>query len=110
MKKYSIKKGFEIKRTMRRGKYQAGKYVIIYKLSTNYNFPRFAVCVSKKNGNAVMRNKLKRWVRESYRKNISCENNSFDYIIMVKKMIKPTDISFEKINQDIKDCITCLKK
>ncbi len=110
MKKYRIKKGFEIKRVMRRGKYQAGKYVIVYKLPTKNNFSRFAVCVSKKNGNSVMRNKLKRWIREAYRKNIYNKYEPFDYIIMAKKTVKPSEISFNLIDIDMKECNEWLNK
>ena len=104
MKKYRIKKGYEIKKIMRKGRYQSGKYIIVYKIPTKNEFSRFAVCVSKKNGNSVMRNRLKRWIREAYRKNIYNKNESFDYIILSKKAVKTEELSYKLIDEDLREC------
>ena len=97
----------------RKGSYAKGKYVVLHtcltkfseNLQNNMNF--FAVCVSKKNGNSVQRNRLKRLAREIYRNEKKKLKKGYNYIIMYKKDIKGKDINFYDIKEDI---INCLKE
>ena len=47
-----------------------------------------AVVVSKKIGNAVERNKIKRWIRELFRRNKTSLNSHLDMLIIAKKGIQ----------------------
>lgn len=66
---------------------------------------RFAFVVSKKVGNAVVRNKTKRRFRAIAR-NLNLENGW--YLFLAKPSIK--DTSFENIKKDIDKCLSRLKQ
>ena len=83
-KKYRLKKTFEIEKLFQRRQSVGNQfYVIYFKFSSNKN-PRVAFSVSKKLGNAVLRNKEKRVLREIVRKHINMINNC-DLLIVEKK-------------------------
>lgn len=100
------------KYVLRSGNYNIGKYVVIHTTKTKNNINNvdsnnksfFAVCVSKKNGNSVKRNKLKRWVREIYKLEENSIKKGYNIIVLYKKSIKAEDISFQSLYSDIKNC------
>jgi ribonuclease P protein component len=71
---------------------------------------RFGLTVSKKIGNAVVRNKTKRRYRQAFLQ-LHKENftqNHFDYSIIAKKEI--IDCDFQKIYDDLKFCLKHIKR
>lgn len=73
------------------------------------DFCRVGYTVSKKVGNAVVRNKAKRRLREIFKK-LAPEfaQNHFDYVIIAKKEIANSD--FKKITSDLKFCLKRIHK
>lgn len=85
MKKINIikeKKDFDKAFKLRNQKISKYTYVYI-KDNDVYNF-RFGICVSKKIGNAVLRNKLKRQIKDIIDKS-KLHFQDKDYIIVLKK-------------------------
>ena len=58
---------------------------IAYFLSARYNRSRLGVTVTKKVGQAVERNRIKRLVREFFRLNRHCLSGNWDISIIVKR-------------------------
>lgn len=95
------------------------KIILLYKKITNEeiekskikDFSKFGVCVTKKiDKRAVVRNKVKRLIRESFRK-ITKENkeevlNNYKYEIIAKKDI--TKFGFSDIHSDMLSLMQCL--
>lgn len=105
MKKINIlkeKKDFD--RLFKKRNQLSSKYVYIYKDENTVDNYRFGICVSKKIGNAVTRNKIKRQIKDIIDKSCLHFFNN-DYIILVKQSIK--DAKFVEIKDDI---INLLKK
>ena len=72
----------------KRGSCARGKYFNLIYLPNNLNYSRMAVVVSKKIGNAVARNKVRRRARELFRRNKEMLTQSMDLVLVAKKEIR----------------------
>ncbi len=70
---------------IQQGNKKSNKVYIMYYLESNESNPKFGIAVSKKIGNAVTRNRIKRQVRAIIDKNKMLFKNSYNYIIMIRK-------------------------
>ena len=78
MKKTNIiKKNFDISKVLDSKKGYRNRYFNVYYNENNVGKHRFAVCVSKKIGNAVTRNKVKRQVKDVIDKSNLVFNSNF---------------------------------
>ena len=96
----TLKKNYEFKNIMNKGKICSGKYVCIYFLKNNQQ-NKIGIAISKKAGNAVWRNRIKRLIRECYRKHEKTIKNNNSIIFLWKKNNENKKISFWEINEDI---------
>jgi len=69
----------------KQGKRYRGKYFILIYLSNELAFSRVAIVASKKFGNAVQRNRTKRWLRTLFRRNKELLKGPFDMIFIPRK-------------------------
>ncbi len=108
-----IKDNRVFKYIFRKGEYSKGEYVVVHSCKTKFsaesedktNF--FAVCVSKKNGNSVERNRLKRYAREVYKIEETKLKKGYNFVIIYKKDTCAKNIDFNIIKEDI---IYCFKE
>ncbi len=99
MKKYEVvKKSLDFNDIINTGKYLKTSFYNIYYKDGNSSNPKFGIAVSKKFGNAVERNKVKRQIRCLVDHNKNLFSNSKNYIIMVKKRVK--DLSYFQMEQE----------
>ena len=63
----SLKKNREFKHVYSKGKSMANRLLVMYVLPNAMRHNRLGISVSKKVGNSVVRNKVTRRIRESYR-------------------------------------------
>lgn len=83
MKKINvIKKYREYKELFNLRKFKRNNIFTIYFRKNNYNITRVGLSVSKKNGNAVTRNKIKRQVRNILDKKLTYKEN-YDLVIVI---------------------------
>ena len=83
-KKYRIKDSSEFDQIIQKRRYKASKSYTIYIKEKSEDNARYGIAVSKKLGNAVVRNKTKRQIRNMI-KEIDCQTHEQDYVIMVRK-------------------------
>jgi len=65
----SLKKYGDFQRVYKKGKSYANKYLVMYVLRQDTQENRIGISVSKKVGNSVVRHRITRLIRESYRLN-----------------------------------------
>jgi ribonuclease P protein component len=63
----SLKNNEDFREIYRTAKSYANKYLIMYVKKNNYSYNRLGISVSKKVGNSVVRHRITRLIRESYR-------------------------------------------
>ncbi|MBP3708750.1 MAG: ribonuclease P protein component [Clostridia bacterium] len=97
----TLKKNYEIKNVLSRGRFYLGKYVTIYIKDNNKNENYIGIAVNTKIGKAVKRNRIKRLIRESYRINKNQLKKGKDIVFMWNKHSNIEDINFSKMNEDI---------
>lgn len=96
-KKYIICKSEEFKDILDHSKSNKSNYFIIRYKSNKNNYNRYGISVGKKIGNAVIRNRTKRRIKDILSKNMV--NNSKDYVIIVRKAI--LDLSYQEMTKKL---------
>ena len=69
----------------KKGKSYANKYLVMYVLKNDKEENRLGISVSKKVGNSVVRHRMTRLVRESYRLHEDIFNSGLDIVVVVRK-------------------------
>ena len=93
--KDSIKKTREFQKVYKKGKSFANKYLVMYILTNERTENRLGISVSKKVGNSVVRHRLTRLIRESYRLNKDKFIKGIDIVIVARTGAK--DIDYSKV-------------
>lgn len=80
----SLKSNRDFKNVYSNGKSYANKYLVMYVLENGTKKNRLGISVSKKVGNSVVRHRLTRLVRESYRLHEDIFNSGLDIVVVVR--------------------------
>lgn len=101
MKKlYRIKKNDEFQKVFKKGKSFANRQFVVYFLKKgDQDHFRIGLSVSKKIGNAVKRNEIKRYLRQSIHELQEWIEQGNDYVIIARK--PAADMNFHEVKKSI---------
>ena len=91
----SLKKNRDFQTVYKYGKSAANRYLIMYFYPNQTERNRLGISVSKKVGNSVVRHRLARLIRESYRLNEAEFENSLDIVVVARPQAK--DRTYQEI-------------
>ena len=90
-----FKKNNDFQFVYKNGKSYANKYLVMYLLENNQEMNRLGISVSKKVGNSVVRHRITRLIRESYRLHENIFNSGLDIVVIARN--SASSVSYWKI-------------
>ena len=91
----SLKSNYDFQRVYKNGKSYANKYLVMYVLENNKENNRLGISVSKKVGNSVVRHRVTRLIRESYRLHENIFNSGLDIVVIARN--SASSVSYNEI-------------
>lgn len=95
-KQQRIKKNTEFQRIFKKGKSFANRQFIVYVLKNDQPEFRVGLSVSKKVGNAVTRNRIKRYIRQTFLELKDDVQPNADYVIIARQQAANLDFHESK--------------
>lgn len=80
----SLKRNCDFQNVYRNGKSYANKYLVMYVMENNSEKNRLGISVSKKVGNSIIRHRITRLIRESYRLQENIFNSGLDIVVVAR--------------------------
>ena len=104
----SLKENRDFKRLYYRGKSVVAGSTVVYYQRNGKKFNKLGITVGKKLGNAVVRNRIKRLIRENYRLREDDLKTGYNVVIVARSRAKDAD--FHMIGRDLHKCLRDLLK
>ncbi|MDD5434293.1 MAG: ribonuclease P protein component [Nitrospira sp.] len=95
--KYKIRKGWEYRFIYKNGRRKSNRFFVLYYIKNNLGYSRFGISASKKLGNAVKRNRIKRLIREVIRLRDDIKGMGMDIVIVARDGM--LGINFKEANE-----------
>lgn len=90
----SLKKNSDFRYVYQKGKSYANKYFVMYVLENHQDKNYLGISVSKKVGNSIVRHRICRLVRESYRLHEDIFNSGLNIVVVARKTA--SDVSYHE--------------
>ncbi len=94
-KMYRLRSNMEFRKVYSGGKTYWNRNLVLYVRKNNLSHNRVGYSITKKVGNSVVRNKIRRRMKEIYRLNLSELKGDYDLIFIPKKNV--VDISYKEL-------------
>ena len=96
-----LKKNYEFRKVLTKGKYFSGKYIDSFILENSFDYNLLGLAISVKTAKAVKRNNIKRLIRENYKNEEETIKNGYSIVFLWKKKANIRDANFSNIKDDI---------
>ena len=93
----SLKKNIDFRNVYNKGNSRSNRLLVMYVLKNETKRNRFGISVSKKVGNSVVRHRLTRLIRESYRLQEEIFKNGLDIVVIAR--VNAKGASYHEIEQ-----------
>ena len=100
--KNTLKENRDFRRLYGRGRCAKSDCVVVYALRNRYGAGRLGITVSTKLGHAVVRNRMKRIIRELYRLHAHELRANWDVVVVVRQ--RATEASYQEIERAFLRC------
>lgn len=101
-KTLKLKKNYEFRRVLTKGKYYSGKYLDVFvKEQRDKNINYIGIAIGVKIAKAVKRNRIKRLIRENYRLIEHKLNTGYNIVFLWKKKVDIENATFANIQKDM---------
>ncbi|MGM0446055.1 MAG: ribonuclease P protein component [Bacillota bacterium] len=97
----TLKQKKDFQKVFNLGKSTASKYLVLYWNPNKLNNNRYGFSISKRIGKAVVRNKLKRRLKEIIRTRLNNTACGYDIIIIARRPVN--SLGFSEIKDDLKN-------
>ena len=94
-KKHRLRKNDDFKKVYKKGKNYWNRNLILYIMKNGLDYTRIGFSVTKKIGNSVVRNKIRRRMKEICRQNLNNIGKGYDIIFIPKKNV--VDITYRDL-------------
>ena len=95
----SLKKPSEFSKVYKRGKSFADKNIVVYYMPNQLGITRVGFSISKKVGNSVVRNRVRRLIRESFRVNFEFFG-TYDIIFVAR--VRSNGVEYHEMTKSLK--------
>jgi ribonuclease P protein component len=95
----SLKRRSEFQHVFDQGRKFPSKYLILYFLPNDLGFSRLGLVVSRKVGNAVTRNRVRRRIREIFRTADAANSLNFDIVVVARSIAG--DAEYQSLEKSI---------
>lgn len=102
----TLKKNYEFKNLLQKGKWFSGKYVVLYILpQKDVEHNKIGFIVSRKSGNSVFRNRTRRILRQAYSDIEESIKKGHKILIMWKKKNTEKNLKSNDIYEDLSNIL-----
>ena len=106
-KRYRLRNNREFKKVYNNGNNYWNRNLILYKKKNDLEETRLGITITKKFGNAVVRNRVRRRLNEIYRLNLYRIKDGYDLVIIPKKNV--IDLPYEKLKSALEHILKISK-
>ena len=96
-----LKKNYEFKYVLSKGKYYSGENIEAFIYKNNYEYNLLGLAISTKIGKAVKRNMIKRLLRETYKGLENNISNGYSIVFLWKKKVNINNATYNNIKKDM---------